>query len=108
MARRWGTTRAAAAVSLWGPSLQEAVVAIGNAPTALFHLLEMIADCGSRLAAIVGIPVGFLGSVESKVALAEHVLPGVARLRGSWCKADAGLGDGCGGRQRPGHPAEIL
>ena len=69
------TTRAAAAVSLWGPRLEGAVVAIGNAPTALFHLLELILDGGPRPAAIVGMPVGFIGSAESKVALAEHRLP---------------------------------
>ncbi len=75
LAREWGTTRAAAAVSLWEPHLAGAVVAIGNAPTALFHLLELLADGAPRPAAIVGMPVGFVGSAESKVALAEHVLP---------------------------------
>jgi precorrin-8X/cobalt-precorrin-8 methylmutase len=75
LAREWGTTRAATAVSLWGPALAGAVVAIGNAPTALFHLLELILDGGPRPAAIVGMPVGFVGSAESKVALAEHRLP---------------------------------
>ena len=69
LARRWATTRSAAAVSLWGEQLQGAVVAIGNAPTALFHLLETIADGGPRPAAIIGIPVGFVGSAESKQAL---------------------------------------
>lgn len=72
LAKAWGTTRAAAAVSLWGPRLAGAVVAIGNAPTALFHLLELIADGGPRPAAIVGIPVGFVGSAESKVALSKN------------------------------------
>jgi precorrin-8X/cobalt-precorrin-8 methylmutase len=48
------------------------VVAIGNAPTALFHLLELVADGGPRPAAILGIPVGFVGSAESKIALAEN------------------------------------
>ena len=72
LAQRWATTRSAAAVSLWGPELQGAVVAIGNAPTALFHLLEQIADGGPRPAAIIGIPVGFVGSAESKVALAHN------------------------------------
>jgi precorrin-8X/cobalt-precorrin-8 methylmutase len=72
LARRWGTTRAAAAVSLWGDELGGAVVAIGNAPTALFHLLELIADGAPRPAAILGLPVGFVGSAESKVALAEN------------------------------------
>lgn len=72
LARDWGTTRSAAAVSLWDERLEGAVVAIGNAPTALFHLLETIADGGPRPAAVVGIPVGFIGSAESKVALAEN------------------------------------
>lgn len=74
LAKSWGTTRAAAAVSLWGDQLEGAVVAIGNAPTALFHLLEWMHDGGPRPAAIVGIPVGFVGSAESKLALAEHRL----------------------------------
>ena len=72
LARAWGTTRAAAAVSLWGDDLEGAVVAIGNAPTALFHLLELIADGGRRPAAIVGMPVGFVGSAESKEALVAN------------------------------------
>ncbi len=72
LAGQWGTTRSAAAVSLWGDRLAGAVVAIGNAPTALFHLLELIADGGPRPAAIVGIPVGFVGSAESKIALARE------------------------------------
>jgi precorrin-8X/cobalt-precorrin-8 methylmutase len=65
-----GTTRSAAAVSLWGDQLDGAVVAIGNAPTALFHLLEMLIDGAPRPAAIVGVPVGFIGAAESKDALA--------------------------------------
>lgn len=72
LARAWRTTRSAAAVSLWGPGLDRAVVAIGNAPTALFHLLELIADGGPRPAAIIGIPVGFVGSAESKRALVAN------------------------------------
>ena len=72
LAERWGTTRSAAAVSLWGSTLAGAVVAIGNAPTALFHLLEMIADKGPRPAAVLGIPVGFVGSAQSKAALAAN------------------------------------
>ncbi|GAA4744490.1 precorrin-8X methylmutase [Nocardioides endophyticus] len=71
LAAAWGTTRTAAAVSLWEPLLDGAVVAIGNAPTALFHLLEMILDGGPRPAAIVGCPVGFIGAAESKEALAS-------------------------------------
>src|SRR5829696_526346 len=72
LGRAWGTTRAAAAVSLWGPELDGAVVAIGNAPTALFHLLELLDEGGPRPAAIVGMPVGFVGSAESKEALAAN------------------------------------
>lgn len=71
-ARAWGTTRSAAAVSFWGPELEGAVVAIGNAPTALFHLLEQIAAGGPRPAAVLGIPVGFVGSAESKEALVAN------------------------------------
>ena len=71
LAAEWGTTRSAAAVSLWGDDLEGAVVAIGNAPTALFHLLEVIADGGPRPAAIIGVPVGFVGSAESKQALTD-------------------------------------
>jgi precorrin-8X/cobalt-precorrin-8 methylmutase len=70
LARRWGTTRSAAAVSLWVDRLDGAVVAIGNAPTALFHLLELLIDGAPRPAAVVGVPVGFVGAVESKEALA--------------------------------------
>lgn len=70
LARDWSTTRSAAAVSLWEPVLAGAVVAIGNAPTALFHLLELILDGGPRPAVIVGCPVGFIGAAESKDALA--------------------------------------
>jgi precorrin-8X/cobalt-precorrin-8 methylmutase len=72
LAEQWGTSRSAAAVSLWGDRLAGAVVAIGNAPTALFHLLELIADGAPRPAAIIGIPVGFVGSAESKIALVEN------------------------------------
>ena len=70
MAREMGTTRSAAAVELWRPDLGGAVVAIGNAPTALFHLLNMLQDPACpRPAAIIGIPVGFIGAAESKEAL---------------------------------------
>ena len=65
------TTRSAAAVDLWRDRLLGAVVAIGNAPTALFRLLEILRDGAPRPAAIVGIPVGFVGAAESKAALAE-------------------------------------
>jgi precorrin-8X/cobalt-precorrin-8 methylmutase len=69
-----GTTRTAAALELWGDRLGGAVVAIGNAPTALFHLLEMVAAGAPRPAAVLGIPVGFIGATESKNALAASDL----------------------------------
>jgi precorrin-8X/cobalt-precorrin-8 methylmutase len=72
LAQQWATTRSAAAVSLWGDRLAGAVVAIGNAPTALFHLLELISAGGPKPAAIIGVPVGFVGSAESKQALIDH------------------------------------
>lgn len=65
------TTRSAAALSLLEHRLEGAVVAIGNAPTALFHLLEMLLDGAPRPAAIIGCPVGFIGAAESKQALEE-------------------------------------
>lgn len=71
LAARLGTTRSAAALELWRPRLDGAVVAIGNAPTALFRLLEMLAAGAPRPAAIIGMPVGFVGAAESKAALAE-------------------------------------
>ena len=67
-----GNTRSAAALHLWDTRLEGAVVAIGNAPTALFHLLEMLRDGAPRPAAIVGMPVGFVGAAESKDALTEN------------------------------------
>ncbi|TSE01630.1 precorrin-8X methylmutase [Skermania sp. ID1734] len=69
IAEQLGTTRSAAAVELWRDRLGGAVVAIGNAPTALFHLLDMIAHGAPRPAAIVGGPVGFIGAAESKEAV---------------------------------------
>lgn len=72
LARRRETTRSAAAVELWRPHLAGAVVAIGNAPTALFHLLEMIADGAPKPGLVFGFPVGFVGAAEAKAALAEH------------------------------------
>lgn len=72
MAARIGNTRSAAAMGLWGDRLAGAVVAIGNAPTALFHLLEMIEAGAPRPGAIIGMPVGFVGAVESKAALAAQ------------------------------------
>ena len=72
LAQEMGNTRSAAAVELWRPHLRGAVVAIGNAPTALFHLLNMLEDprC-PRPAAIIGCPVGFIGAAESKDALIQ-------------------------------------
>lgn len=67
-----GNTRSAAAVELWAPHLDGAVVAIGNAPTALFHLLELIDTGAPKPAAILGFPVGFVGAAESKAELAAH------------------------------------
>lgn len=83
MAREMGTTRSAAALELWRPHLAGAVVAIGNAPTALFHLLTMLEDptC-PRPAAILGCPVGFVGAAESKEALWEAAPVPCAIVRG--------------------------
>ena len=75
-----GLTRSAAAVDLWVPRLAGAVVAIGNAPTALFRLLELLAYCAPRPAAILGFPVGFVGAAESKAALVATGLPYLALL----------------------------
>ena len=70
MAREMGNTRSAAALELWRPHMAGALVAIGNAPTALFHLLNMLEDPACpRPAAIIGCPVGFVGAAESKDAL---------------------------------------
>lgn len=72
LAVRLGTTRSAAALELWRDRLEGAVVAVGNAPTALFRLLEMVEEGAGRPAAVLGVPVGFIGAAESKQALAEH------------------------------------
>lgn len=70
LAKAMGNTRSAAAVELWRPDLAGAVVVIGNAPTALFHLLNLLEDPATpRPAAIIGCPVGFVGAAESKAAL---------------------------------------
>ena len=79
LAARLGTTRSAAAIDLWAGRLDRAVVVIGNAPTALFRLLEITSDgAGPLPAAVIGIPVGFVGAAESKRALAasglEHLV----------------------------------
>ena len=72
IAKRIGNTRSAAALELWKPHLAGAVVAIGNAPTALFRLLEMLDEGAPKPALILGFPVGFIGAAESKAALAEN------------------------------------
>jgi precorrin-8X/cobalt-precorrin-8 methylmutase len=72
LASRLATTRSAAALDLWGDRLAGAVVAIGNAPTALFRLLELLRAGAQKPAAIIGIPVGFVGAAESKDALAAE------------------------------------
>jgi precorrin-8X/cobalt-precorrin-8 methylmutase len=77
-----GNTRSAAALDLWGARLGGAVVAIGNAPTALFHLLELLDDGAALPAAIIGMPVGFVGAAESKQALAEDGRVPFAIVRG--------------------------
>jgi precorrin-8X/cobalt-precorrin-8 methylmutase len=74
LAKSLDTTRSAAAVELWGDRMSGAVVAIGNAPTALFHLLERLQQGASQPAAIFAFPVGFVGAVESKQALIEAPL----------------------------------
>jgi precorrin-8X/cobalt-precorrin-8 methylmutase len=72
LARELGTTRTAAAMELWRDRLAGAVVVVGNAPTALFRLLELVDEGVGPPAAVIGVPVGFVGAAESKVALAEH------------------------------------
>ncbi|MFI6061246.1 precorrin-8X methylmutase [Streptomyces sp. NPDC051286] len=72
LAKKLGTTRSAAAMELWRDRMEGAVVAVGNAPTALFRLLEMIEEGAPRPAAVIGVPVGFVGAAESKDALADH------------------------------------
>jgi precorrin-8X/cobalt-precorrin-8 methylmutase len=72
LAERLGTTRSAAALDLWGDRLDGAVVAVGNAPTTLFRLLELLDAGAPRPAAVLGLPVGFIGAAESKDALAAH------------------------------------
>ncbi len=71
-AKKLGTTRSAAAVEKWAEHIDGAIVAIGNAPTALFHLLEKIDQGWPKPAVIIGFPVGFVGAAEAKAALAER------------------------------------
>jgi precorrin-8X/cobalt-precorrin-8 methylmutase len=81
-AKRAGTTRSAAAVELWAPFLEGAVVAIGNAPTALFRLLEGLAAGWPKPALIIGLPVGYIGAAESKDALIAAAPAPFITLRG--------------------------
>jgi precorrin-8X/cobalt-precorrin-8 methylmutase len=81
LAEKLGTTRTAAAIDLWLPRLAGSLVTIGNAPTALFRLLELIAAGAPCPAAIIGMPVGFVGAAESKEALIESGLPALV-IRG--------------------------
>ncbi|MCG0997257.1 precorrin-8X methylmutase [Acetobacter persici] len=93
LAQQIGNTRSAAALDLWGEKLAGAVVAIGNAPTALFHLLELLDAGAPKPAAVIGLPVGFVGAAESKEALAKrHDIPWLVvhgRLGGSAMAAAA-------------------
>jgi precorrin-8X/cobalt-precorrin-8 methylmutase len=82
LADRLGTTRSAAALDLWGDLLGGALVAIGNAPTALFHLLELLDAGAPSPAAVIGMPVGFVGAAESKEALAAFEKVPFAIVRG--------------------------
>jgi len=95
LAKRFGTTRSAAAVELWRGRLQGAVVVIGNAPTALFHLLDLLDEGAAKPAAIVATPVGFVGAAESKALLALdlHHVPFLTLLgrRGGSAVASAAL-----------------
>ena len=75
LAKSLGTTRSAAAVELWRPYLEGAIVSIGNAPTALFHLIDMLDDVACpRPSVILGFPVGFVGAAESKAYLMKKIL----------------------------------
>jgi precorrin-8X/cobalt-precorrin-8 methylmutase len=74
LARELGTTRTAAALELWREQLAGALVVVGNAPTALFRLLELVDEGAGPPAAVIGVPVGFVGAAEAKVALAQAPL----------------------------------
>lgn len=99
LAENLATTRSAAAVELWRPDLGGAVVAIGNAPTALFRLLEIVAAGAPSPALVLGFPVGFVGAAESKQALVESGLPFVTVLgrRGGSALAAAAVNALAGG-----------
>ena len=82
LAARLGTTRSAAALELWRDRIDGSVVVIGNAPTALFYLLEMLNEGAPKPAAIIGMPVGFIGAAESKEALMAHGVSPAIIVRG--------------------------
>jgi precorrin-8X/cobalt-precorrin-8 methylmutase len=82
LAARLGTTRSAAAIDLWADRLGGSVVAVGNAPTALFRLLELLAEGVPKPAVILGMPVGFVGAAESKDALIERAPAPFVTIRG--------------------------
>ena len=98
LARTKGCTRAAAAMELLAPHLEGAIVAIGNAPTALWKVMEMARSGGPRPALVVGLPVGFVGARESKLALWESDLCSITNI-----SPRGGSPGGGGGRQRLGH-----
>ena len=82
LASKLGTTRSAAALDFWRDRMDGALIAIGNAPTALFRLLELIGDGAQKPAAIIGMPVGFVGAAESKEALAATREPPFLIVKG--------------------------
>jgi precorrin-8X/cobalt-precorrin-8 methylmutase len=82
LAAEVGNTRSAAALELWRPFLKGAVVAIGNAPTSLFRLLDMLDEGAPLPAAIIGVPVGFVGAAESKSALERQTRVPFLAVRG--------------------------
>ena len=103
-----GNTRSAAAVELWADRLEGAVVAIGNAPTALFHLLEMLEDGAPKPAVILGFPVGFVGAAESKAELARDPrgcdFVALRGRRGGSAMASAAVNALAAGLTQPGTP----
>jgi precorrin-8X/cobalt-precorrin-8 methylmutase len=101
LAKRMGTTRSAAALERWRPRIAGALVVIGNAPTALFRLLELLHEGVRAPAAVIGVPVGFVGAAESKEALAaDPIAPAhliVRGRRGGSAIAAAAVNGLCGG-----------
>ena len=107
-----GTTRSAAAVDDWASLLDGAVVAIGNAPTALFRLLEILAQGAAKPAVILGFPVGFIGAAESKDALIQHAgdipFATLTGRRGGSALAAAAVNALCPNPEQSGHQKEPL